>query len=226
MRDLARRITGSDGFASGVAMLIIANVFALILEAIPAFEHEHYDALEIFFWTSQALFVLEILLRLAAEPPRQFFADGWNRFDAAIVLASFVPVAGMLAPLGRLLRLLRVLRVLTAFRAMRDVVQTDHVAGPAIGPLSALLGLFMLIATLGGHILFRGLDLAHWDGLYASFRSVFLLMTLADGGIIRDATETSPASIVYFMAFYLSLIGIFLQVLTATLRPVAPEVRP
>jgi voltage-gated sodium channel len=231
MVELSRRITDSDAFASGVAMLIVANAMALGLETVDAFAHDWHEALFVFFWASQALFVAEIALRLAAAEGgwRGFWADRWNRFDAVVVAVSLLPVAGALAPLARLFRVLRVLRLVSAFGSLRELVEQGGVTGGAVGPLAVVLGGFWYVAAIAGYTLFAELDPGRWGHLYVALRSVFFLTVLTDvSAIATPVTDASMAALGYFVAFYLVLAGIALRVLSAVVRGAgsSPEVQP
>lgn len=217
----ARRITDSDAFASGVAMLLVANAFALGLETVDPVAHAYGEVLFVFFWVSQAAFVAEIGLRFAAEWPdwRGFWADRWNRFDAVIVALSLLPVAGALAPLARLFRILRVLRVFSAVDALREQVERGGVTGGAFGPLTAVMGVFGYVAAIAGLTLFRELDPARWGELGVALRTVLLLCVGSDvAAIVGPVTDRQPLALGYFAAFYLSLAAIGLQVLAAVVR--------
>src|SRR3712207_8767028 len=63
----------------------------------------------------QVVFLLEIAVRIASYAPRplQFFRDGWNVFDFAVVALSLLPIAGPFASVSRLARLLRVVRLVS-----------------------------------------------------------------------------------------------------------------
>lgn len=226
----ARRITDSDAFASGVAMLLVANACALGLETIDAVAHRWDEALFVFFWASQAAFVAEIALRFAAEWPdwRGFWADRWNRFDAVIVALSLLPVAGALAPLARLFRILRVLRVFSAVDALREQVDRGGITGGTVVPLAAVTGVFAYVAAVAGITFFGEVDPARWGELGVALRSVLLLAVASDvGAIVGPVTDRSPLALGYFAAFYVSLAAIGLQVLGAVVRrATTPEVTP
>ena len=112
-----RRLTESDGFESFITTLLVLNAFALAVEALA--DVGAYDRwLWIFFDVSQAVFVVEIALRILGYGPRfgAFFRDGWNVFDFVIVALSLVPVIGSLSFAARVVRVLRVLRFLRVLR--------------------------------------------------------------------------------------------------------------
>ena len=108
-----RRLTESDAFESVIATLLLLNAGALLLESFA--DVSEFDLyLWIFFVVSQAIFVIEIALRVVSYGPRflEFFRDGWNVFDFVVVVLSLVPEIGALSFGARIVRVLRVLRVL------------------------------------------------------------------------------------------------------------------
>jgi voltage-gated sodium channel len=112
-----RRLTESDGFESVIATLLLLNAFALALEAFA--DVGAYDTwLWTFYDVSQAVFVVEIALRVVGYAPRlgDFFRDGWNVFDFVIVALSLLPAIGSLSFGARVVRVLRMLRFLRALR--------------------------------------------------------------------------------------------------------------
>lgn len=112
-----QRLTESDAFESIVATLLLLNAGALLLEGFA--DVSEFDLyLWIFFAVSQAVFVVEIALRVASYGPRfgEFFRDGWNVFDFVVVALSLAPEIGALSFGARIVRVLRVLRFLRVLR--------------------------------------------------------------------------------------------------------------
>lgn len=72
------------------------------------------------------IFVLELVLKLidAAQTRRirAFFADGWNIFDIAVVVGSFIPAVGPMGPILRVVRVLRVFRLVRSIPELRLIV--------------------------------------------------------------------------------------------------------
>jgi voltage-gated sodium channel len=119
---VARTITESERFRSAILGLIVFNALCLGVEAIPELEDQYAEALFWIFATSQAVFVIEIALRITAHHPRPraFFADSWNRFDFLIVAASLLPAVGSATLAARALRVLRIVRLVSASHVPRD----------------------------------------------------------------------------------------------------------
>ena len=87
-----------------------------------------------------AVFVIEIVLKLAALGPR-FFRDPWNVFDFAVVAIALIPPASGPFAVLRSLRILRTLRLISTVPRMRRVVTALLSAISGLGAIIALLTL-------------------------------------------------------------------------------------
>ena len=161
----------------------------------------------------QAIFVLEISVRLAATWPRmgRFFADGWNVFDFSIVALSLLPMAGPLANLARLARILRVARLIGVSGELRLIMNTMLRSIPSLGHVSLLLGVLVYVYALVGFHLFANTDPAHWGSLWQAIRTTFQILTIEGWPDIQNAViERHPFSPVYFMSFI--IVAVFVVV--------------
>ena len=150
-----------------------------------------------------AVFVVEIVTKLAAFGPR-FFRSGWNLFDFIIVAVSLAPAAGPLAIL-RSLRILRVLRLLSTIKRLRMLVESLMHSLPGIGWTAALLLMMFYIFGVMGTELF-GDAFPDWFGtLGASIYTLFQIMTLESWsmGIVRPVMEVFPYAWAFFVPFIL-----------------------
>jgi voltage-gated sodium channel len=113
LAQIARTITEDDRFRSAMLGLIVLNALCLGVEAVPELEDHYTELLDWILAVSQAVFVIEIALRITAHHPRPrtFFADSWNRFDFLIVAASLLPAVGSATLAARALRVLRIVRL-------------------------------------------------------------------------------------------------------------------
>src|SRR5688572_19384043 len=122
----SRRIAGAPGFQNFVMALILANAVLLGFETSESLVARHATLFSAASATIQALFVIEIAIRLAAHLPRlhEFFRDGWNLFDFTVVALSLLPQAGPFATIARLARVLRVSRLVSAWPDLRLIIGT------------------------------------------------------------------------------------------------------
>jgi len=126
IRACCRRVAEDGRFQHFVPGIILFNGVVMGLETSSTLMVSYG---RLFGWLNlavQAVFVLEIAVRPLAHSPRifQFFRDGWNCFDFAVVAISFLPEVGPFATVARLARVLRVTRVLSYFPELRLIVST------------------------------------------------------------------------------------------------------
>ena len=115
-----------------IALLIIANMFALLFEHVPAVHDPYEDWFHVFDLVSVIIFIVEYLLRLylAPEDP-EFAASRFRRLAyirspfAVVDLLSILPFfLSMFVQLD--LRMLRALRLLRIFKLLRLLVPAWH----------------------------------------------------------------------------------------------------
>ena len=203
-------ITRSDRFQGFVLGLIVLNALCLGAEAIPEIAEEYSDGLLWILSASQAIFVIEIVLRLAAYYPRPgtFFDDSWNRFDFAVVVASLLPPVGGVALAARVLRLFRVLRAVSVSETLRSALDRR----PAVVPLMVVLLIVSYVFALSGFHLFGESNATDWGNLERAALSVLRLITVHDApSLIAAGYDSARLSVLYFAAFYLAIGALLAQ---------------
>ena len=116
----AKRIVDSKPFRA----IIIAVILLVGVESSAAMLAQHGALLHALDVAVLAIFIIEIVLKLAAHGrrPLDYFRDGWNVFDFTIVALCILPVGGPFAAVLRLVRTLRLLRLVTALMMIPYVV--------------------------------------------------------------------------------------------------------
>jgi voltage-gated sodium channel len=150
-----------------------------------------------------AIFVVEIALKLVAYR-ENFFRNGWNLFDFAIVGVSLAPGAGGFSVL-RALRILRVLRAISLIPSLRRVIEGLISALPGMASVFALMSLIFYIGAVMATKLF-GAGFDDWFGTIGrSAYSLFQIMTLESWsmGIVRPVMEAYPWAWAFFIPFIL-----------------------
>ena len=73
--------------------MIVANAVVLGLQTYPGLVERYGDVLDLLNALFLAVFVVELLLRIASygRRPQDFFRNGWNVFDFFVVSAAFLP---------------------------------------------------------------------------------------------------------------------------------------
>lgn len=119
-------------------IVILINAIIITLLYFPAFKDNPYLVILDNFFV--LVFLLEAIVKIYYLNPKQYFADGWNRFDFIIVIASLpsllihlihlLPVPTV--PLLTVLRMFRLVRFIRFIRFIRFV--------PHLGKILAGLG--------------------------------------------------------------------------------------
>lgn len=227
-----RRLVASDLFQRTVVTLILANAALMGLETSTSVVDRWSGFLALAQSVLQALFVLEIALRVVASSPRPlaFFRDGWNVFDFAVVAVSLIPAAGAFATVARLARVLRVARLVSALPELRLIIGTMLRSIPSMGHVVALLALLLYVYGIFGYHLFAKEAPEHWGTLPAAFQSLFQILTLE--GWVEIQAKVLPAhpwAWAYFASFIVVavfvVINLFIAVVINNLEETRREER-
>jgi voltage-gated sodium channel len=180
------------------------------------------DVLRVLDWLIVAVFVAEILAKLAVFR-LGFFRDPWNVFDFVVIGISLVPATHSVSVL-RALRVLRVLRLVSAVPSMRRVVEGLLRAIPGMGAIAGLLVLLFYIFGVMATKLF-GAAFPEWFGtLPRSMYSLFQIMTLESWsmGIVRPVMEVYPTAWAFFVPFILvtafAVLNLFIAVIVNAMQ--------
>ena len=202
---VCRRTADASAFQLAVLVVILANAIVMGIETWPSLAGEWRTPLRAANLVAQALFVLEMIVRVAAHGrrPWRFFTDGWNSFDFGVVAFSLLPAAGPLAAVGRLARILRVARLVSRLPELRLIIGTMLRSIPSMGHVVMLLGLLLYVYGVVGSHLFGQADPAHWGNLGRAVHSLFVIITLEGWVEIMRASEAVGA---WVWAYYASFI--------------------
>jgi voltage-gated sodium channel len=229
VRSACRRLVDDARFQPAVIALIALNALLMGLETSTTVMERAGAPLLVVNRVVQALFVLELTVRLAAaHPVRTFFADGWNVFDAVVIGLSLLPVAGPFATVARLARVLRVTRLVSVSPELRLIVATMLRSIPSLGHVVVLLGVLLYVYAIAGFYLFRAHDPAHWGTLGAALLSLFQILTLEGWPEMQAALlGPLPWAWLYFASFVVIavfvVINLFIAVVINNLQTVQAE---
>ena len=186
-----------------IAMILLAGVLAG-LETNAALVAQHGALLHTLDWVVLGVFIVEALLKLAAQRGR-YFSDGWNVFDFAIVVLCLLPIQSQFAVVLRLVRTLRLLRLVTALPKLQLLVGALLKSLSSMGYVSVLLGMMFYIYAIMGVHLFGAVDAAHFGNLAAALLTLFQLITLDNwSDVFTTASGSSPGiTAAYFVSFIL-----------------------
>jgi len=227
---VARRIVDDARFQYFIIGVIVVAAILIGVETSPTLTRNYAGLIASLEIAIQAIFVVEIGIRLLAYWPRPmaFFADGWNVFDFAVVAASLLPQAGAFAMVARLARLMRVTRLISMFPELRLIIGTMVRSIPSMGHVIVLLGLLLYVYAVLGFHFFRDADPTHWSSLRTALLTLFQMLTLEGWVEIQAAVlDTYPWAWLYFSSFVLVavfvVVNLFIAVVLNNLESVKHE---
>ena len=208
----------SSAFQRATLAAIVANALLMGLETSSLLMDGWGAALIALHVAFQALFVIEIALRVGAHGtrPAKFFRDGWNAFDFAVVAVSLLPAAGAIAGVARVARVLLVARLVSAMPELRLIIGTMLRSIPAMGHVVTLLGVLLYVyGVLGFHVFSKDAP-AHWGSLPRAFQSLFQILTLEGWVEIQNAVLPShPWAWMYFVSFIIIAVFVVINLFIA-----------
>ncbi len=213
-----RAIASSPRFQRMILLIILANALLMGIETSEALMERHGRAFLALNAVVQAIFVLEIAVRLLAydRRPLAFFRDGWNAFDFVVVTLSLLPISGALTNLARLARILRAARLISSVPDLRLIVGTMLRSIPSMGHVLTLLGLLMYVYGVIGVHLFGKVDPAHWGSLARAASTLFQILTLEGWiEILAASREGHPAAWLFYASFIVIAVFVVINLFIA-----------
>jgi voltage-gated sodium channel len=213
-----RRIADSNRFQAFIFGVIVFNAIILGLETYDGLKSDAGDVLTVLNDTCLGIFVVEVLIRIAAygRRPQDFFKEGWNVFDFVVIGAAFVPGLRGNATLLRLVRLLRVVRLVSILPELRVLIRGMLGALPPIGSMGVLALLFIYVYGMLGWILFGDELPERWGDIGNSMLTLFTVLTLEGwNDVLYEAQEVHPWSWVFFISFVLIASLLLINILIA-----------
>lgn len=200
------RFVDSPAFTYAIAGVIVANAVVLGLETYPEAMAQHGRTLvalnELFF----AVFVVELVLRIASygRRPQDFFRSGWNVFDLVVIGAVFVPGVREQAQLLRLLRLARIVRLVRFLPDARMLVLTVVKSIPSVASMVVLTVLLLFVYGMIGWSLFGAALPESWGTIGRAMLTLFILLTLENfPTYLAEAEPVSMLAVPFFVSYVL-----------------------
>ena len=225
-----QRLVEHDGFKQAIIVLIVISAILLGMETMRELPAGVLDTLFHINRTILGVFVIELILRIAAHR-LSFFRDPWSLFDFVIVGVALIPASGPLQVL-RSLRILRALRLVATVPSLRRVVEGLLGAVPGIASVMVLLLLVMYIAAVMATLLFRDIAPEHFDHLGVTLFSLFQIMTLEGWAeIATNVMAEESWAWVFFITYILVstflvlnlVIGVVVDAIQSRIRSEAAE---
>jgi voltage-gated sodium channel len=180
MSQLAQKVAHAAWFHYLVTAVIVFAGAIVGIETSPALVARHGQLLHLLDRAILAVFILEIVIKLAAEgrTPWRYFRDPFNCFDFTIVAVTLLPLGAQYVTVLRLLRLLRVLRLVHALPRLQILVSALLKSIPSMAYVAMFLGLLFYVYGVAGVFLFGRNDPARFGTLGAAMLSLFTVVTL------------------------------------------------
>ena len=205
-----------------VMTLIVVNAVTLGLETSQAVMARWGTLLHVLDQAILAVFVIEILGRMALQRAA-FFRDGWNVFDFLVIGVSLAPATDAFTVL-RALRVLRLLRLITVVPSLRRVVGGLIGALPGMGSIVLLIGLIYYVCAVMAVNLFGEDFPALFGTLPASLFTLFTIMTLEGwvDGVVKPIMEKYPYAWLFFIPFIIgttfTILNLFIGIIVSAMQ--------
>ncbi len=180
MFSISRQIAQSKLFQRYILTVIVLAGILIGLETSPTIMAKAGTFIHFLDKVIIGIFVLEITIKVMAACPRpqDYFKDGWNIFDFAIVAVCLLPVPTQFVAVFRLLRVLRVLRLITHLPRLQMLIGAIFKSIPSMGYVTMLTALLFYLYAVTGVFLFRENDPLHFGSLWQAFLTLFGVVTL------------------------------------------------
>lgn len=215
-----KRLVESSVFHRAITGLIILNAVVLGMETIPAIQAEWGPMLATLDLIILGIFVVELLLRIAAHR-LDFFRDPWSLFDFAVVAVSLSSVSGLSAL--RAFRVFRVLRLLNAFPTLRRVIGALLSAIPGVASVGTVLLIILFVASVIATKLFADGLPELFGSLFTSMFTLFQVMTLEGWPDVAARTlAVYPHAWLFFVVYILigtlTMLNLFVAIIVSAME--------
>jgi voltage-gated sodium channel len=210
------RFVESNPFTVVVVSTIAVNAVVLGLQTYEELESRWGSLLNAVNAACVAVFMVELAVRIASYWPQpwEFFRNGWNVFDFAVVGAGFVPGVAENTTLLRLVRLLRVVRLVRVLPDLRVLLLGVWRSVPPLASIGAVTVMILFVYGMVGWVLFADDLPEQWGNIGRAMLTLFVMLTLEDFPVyMADAMEIHSWAWVYFVSFILLAAFIVLNVL-------------
>jgi voltage-gated sodium channel len=146
--------------------------------------------------------------------PWRYFREGWNVFDFAIVVASFLPGVRENVTILRLLRLARVMRIVRSMPSLQVILVAMGKAIPKSAGVFALTGVVMYLWAMIGWIAFSEDVPERFSSVGSALLVLLQMLTFDDSGAtIRESMAKNLWTLPYFVVYVLFAAFLLMNVL-------------
>lgn len=224
----AGRLVASPAFTTVIVATIVVNAVVLGLQTYDAVAERWGRTLDLLNASCLAVFVVELLVRIAAYWPRPlaFFRNGWNVFDFVVIGAAFLPGVRENSTVLRLVRLLRIVRLVRLLPDFRVLLLGVWRSVPPLASIAAVTLLVLYVYGMVGWTLFGESLPERWGDIGGAMLTLFVMLTLENfPAYMQEAMEVEPWAWVYFVSFVLVAAFIVLNVLIGIVLNAMEEAR-
>ncbi len=217
----------SSPFELFIAFIILMNAVALAILTMPNVEVGVRETLVRLDTVALYIYGIELVLRVLSygTRPWEFFRQGWNVFDFAIVSLSL----GLYSGQTIILRLLRIFRLVRIFRFLPEVrVLTTSVVKsiPPLMSVGVLIFLALFIYGMAGVYLFGDALPESWGSITLALTSLFILLTLENfPNYLDEAIAVSPWALPFYLSYIFIVVFTVLNVLIGIVLNAMDEAR-
>ena len=214
------RLAASPRFQLTIFGVIVLNAIVLGASTYDSIEDSHGDTLFLLNEIFLGIFIVEILIRLAAygKRPQDYFKDRWNLFDFIVVFAVFIPGVRENATILRLVRLLRVIRVISILPDLRVLISGMGRALRPIGAMAAMTVLLLFVYGMVGVQIFGDELPERWGNIGSAMLTLFTVLTLEGWNeILFTAQEVTQYAWIFLVSFVLIASFLVINILIAVI---------
>lgn len=226
LRGFIYPIAMSPIFSNFMNFLILINVGVLMSESVPI----SYETETFFKNANVALlccFTMEMLVKLVALGPLDYWNDNWNKLDSTTVITSWIGeylegIGGVQAL--RAIRVLRLVMLLKQAKTLRSLIATLVKSMIPASNIFCLLALVYFCFAVVGMFLYGNCrkgdfitELDNFDDIFHAMRLLFQISTGQDFMNVMHELELRGAQAVFpfFLSFVITSIWVFFNFFVA-----------
>jgi voltage-gated sodium channel len=220
------RLVYSSQFELLIAFVILVNAVSLAILTMPELEQSVREACEQIDFVCFFIYTVELVLRIISygKRPWEFFKQGWNIFDFAVIAAAPF-FAGQTAVL-RILRLLRLFRIFRFLPEVRVLTSSIVRSLPPLMSLAVLIFVALFMYGMLGFYLFGEKDPTNWGSITEAMTSLFILLTLENfPNYLESGVAISAWALPYFLSYVFVVVFTVLNVLIGVVLNAMDEAR-
>ena len=205
MREFFLKVRNNDIFEGFIiSIILISAIFVGFRTYDEVFSPEIFLYISYLDYLVTIIFVIEIIIRMAAEKSLiDFFKSPWNIFDFIIVAISLIPIESLDSILlARLVRVFRLLRLVSFIPQFRILIESFITAIPRVGYILLFMFVEFYIFAAIGSILFSEISPMHWGNVGLAMLTLFQTATLEGWpDLMYQSLEVQGFSWIFFVVF-------------------------